>query len=158
MDGRVNERSGNSHRLWLDTGGQRVPSPVPRGCCSYPSKCLTEIVRSAFLDQTFVYSPVLVVTQDDSRPPRSAPGTAGAHETAELARSDQRSRLLSAIVEIVARSGYPETKIGDIASQAGVSRATFYELFENKETCFVAAHRELAQRLGADTARTVAES
>jgi AcrR family transcriptional regulator len=65
---------------------------------------------------------------------------------------------LSAIVEIVAQVGYPQTKIGEIASQAGVSRATFYELFENKQACFVAAHRELARVLVADTARAIADS
>lgn len=58
----------------------------------------------------------------------------------------------------MAGNGYPETRIGDIASQAGVSRATFYELFESKEACFVAAHRELAGRLAADIASAVAES
>ncbi|MFI4978198.1 MAG: TetR/AcrR family transcriptional regulator [Solirubrobacterales bacterium] len=61
-------------------------------------------------------------------------------------------------MDVVARTGYPQTKIGDVASHAGVSRATFYELFKNKEECFLAAHRELVQRLSADTARAVAEN
>jgi AcrR family transcriptional regulator len=62
-------------------------------------------------------------------------------------RADQRSRLLEAIVEVVARDGYPEAKIGDLAGRAGVSRATFYELFANKEACLIAAHRELGDQM-----------
>lgn len=61
--------------------------------------------------------------------------------------SDQRSRLLESIVETVAETGFPEAKIGDIAKRAGVSRATFYELFENKQACFVAAQRRLGGEL-----------
>jgi AcrR family transcriptional regulator len=98
-----------------------------------------------------------VVAPDDTKPPRPASRTAGAREDKEPSRADQRSRLLGAIVEIVARVGYPETKIGEIASQAGVSRATFYELFENKQACFVAAHRELAKGLVVETARAIAD-
>ena len=48
---------------------------------------------------------------------------------------------------VVARDGYPATKIGDVAGYAGVSRATFYEQFPNKEECLLAAQRELAQQL-----------
>ncbi len=65
---------------------------------------------------------------------------------------------MGAVVEIVAREGYPQTKIGEIASQAGVSRATFYELFENKQACFIAAHRELARVLVADSASAIASA
>jgi AcrR family transcriptional regulator len=73
-----------------------------------------------------------------------------------MSRDGQRSRLLGAIVEIVAQAGYPDARIGDISARAGVSRATFYQLFDNKEACFVAAHEELAARLDADIAAAVA--
>jgi len=59
-------------------------------------------------------------------------------------------------VEVVARDGYPEAKIGDLASRAGVSRATFYELFANKEACLLEAHRELADRMSDVIGRAVA--
>jgi AcrR family transcriptional regulator len=103
--------------------------------------------------------PEFVIAADEARPARSTRGGNGAHarETAELARSGQRSRLLEAIVDVVARNGYPQTRIGDVASHAGVSRATFYELFKNKEECFLAAHRELAQCLSAETGRAVVD-
>jgi AcrR family transcriptional regulator len=67
--------------------------------------------------------------------------------TPPAVQADQRARLLGAIVEIVARDGYPDAKIGDIAARAGVSRATFYELFGTKEQCLLAAQRELADKL-----------
>ena len=51
----------------------------------------------------------------------------------------QRARLLGSIVEIVAEGGYARTSIGELARSAGVSRGTFYELFADKEACFLAA-------------------
>ncbi|HEX3909774.1 MAG TPA: TetR/AcrR family transcriptional regulator [Solirubrobacteraceae bacterium] len=61
-------------------------------------------------------------------------------------------------MEIVAKGGYPAARVGDIASQAGVSRATFYELFENKEACFLAAHRELGHTLDDVVTSSVAKA
>lgn len=61
-------------------------------------------------------------------------------------RADQRSRLLAAIVDLTAEYGYPDTKVADLVRRAGVSRATFYQLFENKEACVLAAQSELARR------------
>ena len=56
-----------------------------------------------------------------------------------MARS-QRRRILEAMVEVVAERGYPETRVVDIIERAGVSRKTFYELFADKEECFLAAY------------------
>ena len=64
--------------------------------------------------------------------------------------ADQRSRLLRAVVEVVAQDGCSQAKIGEIAKRAHVSRATFYEQFADKEECFLAAHRELADRMSAE--------
>lgn len=55
-----------------------------------------------------------------------------------VARS-QRERILVAMAESCARKGFHATTIADIVTPAGVSRATFYELFEDKEDCFQAA-------------------
>jgi AcrR family transcriptional regulator len=41
---------------------------------------------------------------------------------------------------VVAEKGYGAMTIGDLTSEAGVSRTTFYELFEDKEGCFLAAY------------------
>ncbi len=58
--------------------------------------------------------------------------------------ADQRSRLLDSIVAVVCSHGYAGARIGDIAARAGVSRSTFYELFDDKQACFTAAHRRLS--------------
>jgi len=78
-----------------------------------------------------------------------ADGALGAPRTPEVpTRADQRSRLLAAIVQIVAQNGYPDAKVADLVGCAGVSRATFYQLFENKQACLLAAQAELAERIG----------
>jgi AcrR family transcriptional regulator len=51
----------------------------------------------------------------------------------------QRARILEALATCCAERGYAATTIGHIVERAGVSRATFYELFKDKEDCFMAA-------------------
>lgn len=58
----------------------------------------------------------------------------------EVERS-QRERLLTAAAEMVAAKGYAATSVADISGRAGVSRATFYQLFDDKLDCFLAACR-----------------
>jgi AcrR family transcriptional regulator len=62
----------------------------------------------------------------------------------EVARS-QRRRLLDATTEAVAELGYVKTTVADILARAGVSRATFYDLFVDKEACFQAAYEANAE-------------
>jgi AcrR family transcriptional regulator len=50
----------------------------------------------------------------------------------------QRERLQRAMVEAVARHGFTGTTLRELVGLAGVSRTTFYELFDNKEDCFLA--------------------
>jgi AcrR family transcriptional regulator len=72
---------------------------------------------------------------DRWRPPR------GRHRLPpEVVARSQRERLLEAAVRIVAEKGYGAMTIGDLTKGAGVSRTTFYELFEDKEACFLAAY------------------
>src|SRR3979490_1307417 len=51
----------------------------------------------------------------------------------------QRSRLLAAAIEIVAEVGYPRASVAQLVARAGVSRKTFYEIFSDREDCFLAA-------------------
>lgn len=59
----------------------------------------------------------------------------------------QRDRMVDAMVAVVADKGYTETTVADIISAAGVSRATFYEQFADKEDCFVAAYSNVMESM-----------
>ena len=67
--------------------------------------------------------------------------------SASKPKPTQRERLLDAMVELSARAGYQAVSIAQLSSRAGVSSATFYEQFEGKEDCFVAAYRTVAERM-----------
>jgi AcrR family transcriptional regulator len=43
-------------------------------------------------------------------------------------------------MRIVADNGYAATTVADLTREAGISRTTFYELFDDKEACFLAAY------------------
>ena len=62
----------------------------------------------------------------------------------------QRNRINRAMIEVVSARGYPETRVVDVIGVAGVSRKTFYELFESKEDCFLAAYDVLLENLLAE--------
>jgi AcrR family transcriptional regulator len=65
----------------------------------------------------------------------------------EAVTESQRNRIHQAMVEVVSARGYPETRVVDVIGVAGVSRKTFYELFESKEDCFLAAYDVLLGNL-----------
>jgi AcrR family transcriptional regulator len=50
----------------------------------------------------------------------------------------QRGRLFAAASAVFARMGYADATAEAIAREAGMSKATFYEHFANKEECIVA--------------------
>jgi AcrR family transcriptional regulator len=60
---------------------------------------------------------------------------AGRERVAEI----QRTRLIAAMVEIAGEQGLAEATVARVVARAGVSRRTFYELFEDREECFLAA-------------------
>ena len=63
-----------------------------------------------------------------------------------VARASQRERLIEAIVELAGEHGYQSLSIAQISARAGVSSATFYEQFEDREDCLLAAYRALTER------------
>jgi AcrR family transcriptional regulator len=65
----------------------------------------------------------------------------------DLVKAIQRERLLAAMLETVNELGYRALTVQDVLSRAGVSRPTFYEQFEDKEDCFLAAFDASAERL-----------
>ncbi len=54
--------------------------------------------------------------------------------------SDHRRRLLDAMSRVVARKGFAETTIADVATEARVSKRTFYEHFAGKAECLFALY------------------
>ncbi len=66
---------------------------------------------------------------------------------ADLVSAVQRERLLAAMLRATAELTYREVSVQDVLERAGVSRPTFYEHFENKEECFLAAFDSAAARL-----------
>lgn len=71
-----------------------------------------------------------------------AGGRQGAH-VVEM----QRRRLLSALVEVLCEHGYEGATVGRICKRAGVSRRTFYDLYEDREACFLDAFDSAVRRL-----------
>ena len=61
--------------------------------------------------------------------------------------ASQRRRMLAAMVAAVAEKGYVATAVADVTKRARVSRATFYEQFEDKNDCFVAAVRACVDQI-----------
>jgi AcrR family transcriptional regulator len=59
----------------------------------------------------------------------------------------QRERLLDAATAAMAEQGYAELTVRDLIDRAGVSRRTFYQLFEGKDDCVFAAHERAFGRL-----------
>lgn len=72
----------------------------------------------------------------------------------EEVRRDQRERLQTALIELIAQRGYQAVRILDLTKLARVSRPTFYSLYTDKEELFLAAYDEIAAR----TARTIMEA
>jgi AcrR family transcriptional regulator len=58
----------------------------------------------------------------------------------------QRTRLLAALFEVSAERGAGNVAVAHIVERAGVSRRTFYELFADREECFLAGFDDALAR------------
>src|SRR6059058_1851290 len=65
----------------------------------------------------------------------------------EVRLSVQRRRLFEAAAAVFARVGYAEASAEAISREAGMSKATFYEHFANKEECLLALFDEAATEI-----------
>jgi AcrR family transcriptional regulator len=54
----------------------------------------------------------------------------------------QRARIIAGAVEAVAEGGYAGLTVATVIARAKISRRTFYELFEDRDSCFLAAFEE----------------
>src|SRR3954454_22306613 len=107
------ETSPSTHRSTVETGGRET--------VTYP--CPATMTASA--------SP----SNPSSRLPSGRHGL-----TREAVIASQRGRLVDAMAQVVAEKGYAAATVADVVERAGVSRRTFYEQFEDKEACFLAAY------------------
>jgi AcrR family transcriptional regulator len=58
----------------------------------------------------------------------------------------QRARILAAAVEVVEELGYAGMTVAQVIGRAKVSRKTFYDLFADRQDCFVAVFEETIAR------------
>jgi AcrR family transcriptional regulator len=87
------------------------------------------------------------------------PLPAGRHGfSREQVAHNQRERLIAGLATAVAERGYRAVTITDITKEARVSRRVFYENFEGKEECFLAAFEVVVghiRELAAEAVATV---
>jgi TetR/AcrR family fatty acid metabolism transcriptional regulator len=60
---------------------------------------------------------------------------------------DKRQQILDAAVRVFAERGYETSRVGDVASQAGVAYGLVYHYFDSKEAVLEAVFREAWGRL-----------
>ncbi len=58
----------------------------------------------------------------------------------------QRARMITALVEVAGERGVAGVTVAHIVARSGVSRRTFYELFDDREDCFLAAFDQAVER------------
>jgi AcrR family transcriptional regulator len=61
----------------------------------------------------------------------------------------QRARMIAAMVAEVAQRGAANVSVAHVVARSGVSRRTFYEIFVDREDCFLAAFDEAVARVAA---------
>jgi AcrR family transcriptional regulator len=83
-----------------------------------------------------------VSTAAEPRLPRGRHGL-----SREVVSRSQRERLLTAAPRVTAARGYEATTVADILAEAGVGRETFYEIFDDRRDCVLAAHQVLLDDL-----------
>jgi AcrR family transcriptional regulator/DNA-binding MarR family transcriptional regulator len=76
-------------------------------------------------------------------------GTAGPRGGGLYVSEQQRRRLLDATFAVVAEQGYRRMTVRRVSGRAGVSNKTFYDLFSDREDCFLAAFDHAIEELAA---------
>jgi len=59
----------------------------------------------------------------------------------------QRARILAAMVDVASERGAGNATVAHVVARSGVSRRTFYELFADREECFLAAFDDVVRRV-----------
>jgi AcrR family transcriptional regulator len=79
------------------------------------------------------------------------PGVPGPRGGGVFVSELQRTRLLDAAFAIVAEQGYERMTVRSVSGRAGASSKTFYDLFSDREDCFLAAFDLAIDELAAVT-------
>lgn len=97
-------------------------------------------------------------SKSQREPWRGNPLPRGRHKLApDTVRSSQRERLMRAIVECVANHGFEATTVPMVVRTARVSGNAFYEFFEDKTECFLAACDDVGAELLSELEALTAE-
>jgi len=59
----------------------------------------------------------------------------------------QRARMLTAMVQEISERGVANVSVAHVVGRSGVSRRTFYEIFHDREDCFLAAFDDALKHL-----------
>lgn len=74
----------------------------------------------------------------------------------EEVQAVQRDRLLKATVDVISRKGYAATTVRDLLAASGLSRRTYYDLYGDKEACYLDAFAAIADRIAEGVSAGVA--
>jgi len=85
----------------------------------------------------------------DGLPHPGTPHDVGRASGREQVAEIQRARILAAMVDVVAERGAANVTVARVVARSGVSRRTFYELFSDREDCFLAAFDDVVERIAA---------
>ncbi len=85
---------------------------------------------------------------------RPGPGGLARGQVTEI----QRGRILTAAVAAVEEVGYSGMTVAQVIGRARVSRKTFYDLFADREDCFMAAFEQAVDHARGLTSRHTAAS
>jgi AcrR family transcriptional regulator len=61
----------------------------------------------------------------------------------------QRARMLTAMAQEIAERGAANVSVAHVVGRSGVSRRTFYEIFDDREDCFLAAFDDALEHVAA---------
>jgi AcrR family transcriptional regulator len=92
-------------------------------------------------------SPPSIVARRERRPDQLTGGRHGL--SPDQVRASQRVRIMRAMTDAVGETGYHGIRVADVVWRAGVSRKTFYELFDGKDGCFAVTYDYWIGRLTA---------
>ncbi len=79
-----------------------------------------------------------------TRAPRNGNVAFARHRVGEL----QRARIVAAMIDVASERGLSYATVAHIVDRAGVSRRTYYEIFPDREACFMAALQSSVDRAG----------